>query len=510
MAHDPAESLHASRDEDVSEDAHDFRLIVDSIPALVATMKATGEIEWCNRQVRDYFDVPFEDLAGWQMSGTVHPDDLANTIAGWKRGIASGAFFEYEHRLRRFDGVHRWFHFRALPLRDKDGRLVRWYSTLSDIDDLKRANEALRVSMVDLRLLIDNIPGLVYTMTPACGLELVNRQVLHYFGRTLEDLKHWDAIGCVHPDDMPRVVESLRRTVEFGEPHEVEQRLRRADGAYRWFKPSALPLRDSEGRIVRWYCMLTDIDDLRRTEEGLRNLQARFSRAAHLATVSQLAASIAHEINQPIASVSASAHACLNWLAAVPPNVERARLSAERIARDSTSTAEVVSRVRSLFQHAPPVKEVLNVNGVIEEVCILLSEDLSGRSIVLRTDLQADLQSTAADRVQLQQLLANLVRNAVEAMDGVHERTRELSISSRQSGNEVTVQVRDCGVGLSAPEAVFEPFYTTKPSGMGIGLAICRTITEAHDGRLWAMPNSPHGTTFTFALPISTVNSAQS
>jgi len=509
MAHDLA-SLDASRDQDPAEGAQDFRLIVDSIPALVTTMKATGEVEWCNRQVRDYFNLPFEELAAWQASGAVHPEDVPNTIAKWQRGIASGTFFEYEHRLRRFDGVHRWFLFRALPLRDKDGRLVRWYGTLSDIDDLKRANEALRVSVVDLRFLIDNIPGLVYTMTAACELELVNRQVLHYFGRTFEDLKHWDAIGCVHPDDMPRVVESLRRTIEFGEPHEVEQRLRRADGAYRWFKPSALPLRDSQGRIVRWYCMLTDIDDLRRTEEGLRNLQARFSRAAHLATVSELAASIAHEINQPIASVSASAHACLRWLAAVPPNVERARLSAERIARDSTSTAEVVSRIRSLFQRAPPVKEVLNVNEVIEEVCILLSEDLSSRSIVLRTDLHADLQSTAADRVQLQQLLANLVRNAAEAMDGVHERTRELSISSRQNGNEITVQVTDCGVGLRTPEVVFDPFYTTKPSGMGMGLAICRTITEAHDGRLWAIPNSPHGTTFAFALGISNPSNAPS
>lgn len=337
-------------------------------------------------------------------------------------------------------------------------------------------------------------------MTAACELELVNQQVLEYFGRTLEELKDWGSIGCVHSDDMPRVLESLRRTIEFGEPHEVEQRLRRVDGSYRWFKPRSLPLRDSQGRIVRWYCMLTDIDDLKFAEQGLRRLQARFSRAAHLATISELAAAIAHEVNQPIASMSASAHACLRWLAADPPNVERARLSAERIARDSSSAAEVVSRIRALFQHAPPVKEVLNLNEVILEVCTLMGEDLRSRSVVLRIDLQADLQPTAADRIQLQQLLANLVRNAAEAMDGIHDRIRELSVSSRQKGDEVTVQVTDCGVGLVEPDSVFEPFYTTKPNGMGMGLAICRTIVEAHDGRLWTIPAAPHGTTFAFAL----------
>jgi PAS domain S-box-containing protein len=506
MAHDSTGSLHASPIGEALP-VPDFRLIVDSIPALLATMKANGEVEWCNRQVREYFNLPFDELAAWQVSGAVHPEDVPHTIAAWQAGIASGSFFEYEHRLRRFDGVHRWFHFRALPLRDENGELVRWYSALVDIDDVKRAHEALRASATGLRLLIDSIPALVYTMTPTCELEIVNRQVLEYFGRTLEELRHWDTIGSVHPDDMSRVAESLRRTVEFEEPHEVEQRLRRADGTYRWFKPGALPLRDSQGRIVRWYCLLTDIDDLKRAEEGLRNVQARFSRAAHLATISELAASIAHEINQPIAAMSASAHACLQWLAAAPPNLERARLSAERVARDCDSAAEVVTRIRALFQHAPPVKEVLNVNDVIEEVCALVAEDLSRRSVVLRPDLQADLPSTAADRVQLQQLLANLVRNAAEAMDDVHERTRELSISSRQMGDEITVHVTDCGVGLSAPEAVFDAFYTTKPNGMGMGLAICRTITEAHDGRLWAMPNAPHGTTFAFALRISAENS---
>ncbi|MEJ1963558.1 MAG: ATP-binding protein [Gammaproteobacteria bacterium] len=360
----------------------------------------------------------------------------------------------------------------------------------------------------DLRMIIDRIPGHVFTMTPACELELVNQQVVDYFGKSLEELRDWDAIQCVHPDDMPRVVESLRRTVEFGEPHEVEQRLRRADGVYRWFKPGALPLRDAQGRIIRWYCLLTDIDDLKQAEARLLNVQARISRAAHLATMSELAASIAHEMTQPLAAVVATAHACVQWLGANPPNVERARSSAERIVRDGGAAAEVVSRIRSLFRHAPPKKERLSVNEVIGEMSALMAGEMHAGNVTLRTDLQHDLPAVDADRVQLQQLLANLIRNGIEAMETVDERPRELSISSSRTREEITVAVSDCGTGLVSSEAIFDAFYTTKLNGMGMGLAICRTIMEAHEGRIWASANTPDGTTFFFALRVASAEPA--
>jgi C4-dicarboxylate-specific signal transduction histidine kinase len=219
--------------------------------------------------------------------------------------------------------------------------------------------------------------------------------------------------------------------------------------------------------------------------------------------MSQLSASIAHEINQPLSAVLANGHACLRWLSAEPANLERAKLSADRIIRDGNSAAEVIRRIRSLFRHAPLVKSFLNLNEVIEEVCSLLTEELRTRGVVLEMDLQPDLLQVAADRIQMQQVLVNLVRNGVEAMDAVDDRPKRLLIRSCARGKEIAIDVRDHGVGLSDPETVFEPFYTTKESGMGMGLAICRSIIEAHGGRLWAGANAPHGATFGFALRIA-------
>jgi len=304
----------------------------------------------------------------------------------------------------------------------------------------------------------------------------------------------------VHQGDLGSVRESLRRTVELGEPHEVEQRLRGADGVYRWFKPRGFALRDADGRIVRWYCLLSDIDDLKRAEEGLRAIQTRFSKASQLAAVSELAASIAHEVNQPLAAVVANGHACHRWLSADPPNLERARLSAEKIVREGNSAADIVARIRSLFRHAAPAKQPLSLNDVIEEVCRLITDELRGKGVLLSRELQVDLPLVPADRIQMQQVIANLMRNSIEAMSGVHGRPRELTVVSAAADGEITVRISDTGEGLKDAELVFEPFFSTKPSGMGMGLAICKSILDSHGGRLWAARNPAHGATFAFAL----------
>lgn len=476
------------------------KLVLDSLPALVFMTKATGELDWVNRNVLAYFGRSLAELRQWEMADSVHPEDVPSTIEHWSRGLASGEPYEFEQRLRRFDGAYRWFHFRAAPIRDDRGELARWCGLVTDVDDLHRAKEAARLSERDLRLLVDNVPGLVYTMTPECELGVVNRQLLEYFGKSREELQEWEAAGCVHPDDLPLVRASLKRTVEYGEPHEVEQRLRRADGTYRWFKPRGLPERNAEGRIERWYCLLYDIEDLKRAEEDQRTLQARLSRASHAATISELAATIAHEVKQPIASVVANAEACHGWLSASPPNIGRALGCAERIVRDGHSADDVVSRIRLLFRRAPPVKVPLDLNEVIAEVCDLVADDLRAAGVLVTLDLQLSLPVVAADRVQMLQVLVNLTRNGIEAMEGAASGAKQLSIASFELDDEVTVQVTDVGAGVSDLDAVFEPFYTTKASGMGVGLTICRSILEAHGGRLWARVNPSLGTTFGVVL----------
>jgi len=249
-----------------------FRLIVDSIPGLVVTMTAGGELEFVSQQCVDYFGMTFDELKGWTSSDIVHPDDLSRVLATWRRSIETGYAYDSEYRIRRADGVYRWFHVRALPVRDTDGGIVRWYALHTDIDDRKRVEEALRSSEESFRLILHSIPGLVHTLTPAGEVEFVNQTNLDYFGKTLEELKRWASSDVFHPDDLPRAIHSWKRTLETGQPDEIECRFRRADGVYRWFQLRCLPLRDSEGRIIQWISLHTDIDERKKAEDRLQLL----------------------------------------------------------------------------------------------------------------------------------------------------------------------------------------------------------------------------------------------
>lgn len=243
--------------------------------------------------------------------------------------------------------------------------------------------------------------------------------------------------------------------------------------------------------------------EVRARTEALAKARAELAHAVRLATVAELSAAIAHEVNQPLAAVAANAAACHRWLSAATPNLERARLSAERIVRDANSACEVVNRVRALFKQSEPAAHAVDLNEVIEQVRQLMLDELSGRSVSIETDLQRDLPIIPADRVQIQQVIVNLVRNGIEAMEAVTDAPRLLLLRSRREGSGyVRVEVCDCGVGLHDPEKAFKPFFTTKKTGMGMGLAVCRTIVEAHEGRISVRRNEGPGVTFTVQLPL--------
>jgi signal transduction histidine kinase len=239
------------------------------------------------------------------------------------------------------------------------------------------------------------------------------------------------------------------------------------------------------------------------TEEALRITQARLSRASQIATVGELAASIAHEVNQPLSAVVANGHACLRWLLSQPPNLPKAHEAAVRIVRDGKDAGEVVRRVRALFKRAAIERIPLDLNDVIAEVLRLLHGETTRKGVAVETSLEVDLPPVIADRVQLQQLLLNLLGNGLDAMDPVVDRPKKLSIrSKRDCPDSILVEIRDYGVGLTNPDRAFEAFFTTKENGMGMGLAICRSVIEAHEGRLWASSAEPPGTTFSFTLPV--------
>jgi len=259
----------------VDHSADHLRDFIDSIP-LAWSAATDGTAESFNQRWLDYTGLSAEEARGWGWKAAIHPDDLARLLEAFQRARESGQPFEFEGRLRRFDGQFRRFLTRGDPVRDQSGGVLRWCGTNTDLEDRARAEDALRLSAEGLRLIVDTIPGLVAIMTARGELELVNHRLLEYFGRTLDQLKHWDTSDAVHPDDLPEAVAAWTRSVETGAPYDFEHRLRRADGAYRWFQSRGHPLRDMEGRVIRWYNLLTDVEDRKQFEEALRKSEERW------------------------------------------------------------------------------------------------------------------------------------------------------------------------------------------------------------------------------------------
>jgi PAS domain S-box-containing protein len=478
-----------------------FRLIVDSIPGLLCTNTAAGEIELVNNTLLNYTGKPLEELKNWCV--IVHPGDVPAITSLWSRSVATGRPFNAEVRVCRADGSYRWFQCRALPSRDSDGHIVRWYNLLTDVEDRRNAEEALRASEYHLRLMTETIPALVWRTTPDGEIDYVNRRVLEYTGKPLEDFGNSGWLQLLHPDDVDATIRIWLQNIQTGEPHQVTYRLRRADGEYRWFDVRGEPLRDNDGRVVQWYGICIDVEERRRTEDALRSTQERLSVASQVATVGELSASIAHEVNQPLTAVVSNGNACLRWLSAQPPNLAKAVEAAERIVRDGKDAGEVVRRIRALFKRAAHEEVALDLNEVIVEVLGLVQSETTRRRVIVDADLAPDLPSVTGDRVQLQQLILNLILNGIEAMDPVTDQPKRLFIRSKCNPEDmVLVQVQDSGVGLKDPDTVFDPFFTTKDNGMGMGLAICRSIVQAHNGRLWAASAEGCGATFSFTLPL--------
>lgn len=306
---------------------------------------------------------------------------------------------------------------------------------------------------------------------------------------------------AVHPDDSPLLSQGLARSFQTGKQFAMKYRLRRFDGVFRWMDSRAVPMRNSDGEIVQWYGLCSDIENEKTAQEALHLAKDRLSRATQAAGLAELSASIAHEINQPLAAILANSQAVERWMAFDPPNLERAKRSASAVVRDANAAADIVSRIRFLFKQSAPVLHALDSNLMISEIFDLLAEELARKNIRLDLDLPAVSAPISADRIQLQQLITNLVRNAADATSEAGASAMGIQIRVAPFEDYTKVSVRDHGRGITAVDRVFEPFFTTKAKGMGMGLAICRSIVEAHSGRLWVEQSGPQGTNMSFALP---------
>lgn len=489
-------------EEALRKSERELRLLVDSVPGMIATANARGEHDYANKRALDYTGTTVEEARGLGFIQTIHPDDQELVRTEWIRCSLGGVPMDISHRWRRYDGVYRWFHVRVEPLKDDDGQIIRWYGLLTDVDDQRVAEEALRTSEQKLRMLVETIPALLWRATPEGDIDYVNSRLVEYTGLERTDLLESGWATLLHPDDRAADHE-WRANCRSGTPHDVTCRIRRMDGVYRWFQVRGEPLRRADGGILNWYGLMLDIDDGKRAREDLIKSRAHLAHMSQVMTVAELSASIAHEVNQPLASLVANGHACVSWLSAAPPNLERARITAGRVIRDANAAAEVVQRIRALFRQAPPSMLATDLNEIVREVMGLIGNEIVDAGVVVTTDLAPGLPTVVVDRVQIQQALVNLARNALDAMKLVTDREKRLWIVCRQDGANVLIQVRDTGSGIPNPTAIFDPFFTTKESGMGMGLAICRSIVDAHGGRLWALQNDGPGATLSLTLPIS-------
>jgi PAS domain S-box-containing protein len=357
-----------------------------------------------------------------------------------------------------------------------------------------------------LREVIEGIPAMAFSVHPDGSPDLINQHWLNYMGfsgATTADGPDWEA--AIHPIDAEKHINKWRAALASGEPFVNEARHRSASGEYRWFLARAVPVRDKQGKIVRWYGCLTDIEERKRAEEErerLRKLETELAHTNRVSMLGELTASLAHEINQPIAAMVASAGAGLRWLGRDHPEVERAREGLRRIKDDGKRAAEIITRLRAFYRKGVSTqRELLDVNEVVGEMLVLLRREADRHSVAMKTELAADLLPVRADRVQLQQVLMNLMLNAIEA---IGEAGGELIIRTRSAEGELVMSVSDTGVGLPADnlEQIFSAFFTTKAAGTGMGLAISQTIVESHGGRLWAEANAARGATFHFTLPV--------
>ena len=373
---------------------------------------------------------------------------------------------------------------------------------IRDISEKKRSEEAILASERNLGLIINTMPVLAWSALPDGTVEFFNQRWLDYTGLSPEQAQGSGWAQAVHDDDHGRMTEYWQSMITSGGPGEIEARFRRLDGDYRWFLFRADPLRDESGAIIKWYGTNTDIDDRKRAEEALRNTQAELARMMRVMTMGQLTASIAHEVSQPLSGIITNASTCLRMLKGDPPNIDGARETVQRTIRDGNRASEVITRLRALFSKKQIDVEPLDLNEAAREVLALLSGELQRNNVILKQEFN-DLPTVNGDRVQLQQVILNLIRNGSDAMDTVNDQPRQLIIRTEMNGDHVTVSVQDSGVGFSPEigDRLFESFFTTKQEGMGVGLSLSRSIVEAHRGRLWAASNDGPGATFAFSIP---------
>jgi PAS domain S-box-containing protein len=490
-----------------------LRQVIDAIPAMAWSAHPDGSGEFFNQHYLDYVGLPAEYVMGWGWTAAIHPDDLESLSLIWQQIRESEQFGEGEVRLRRHDGEYRWFLFHVNPVRDESGRIIKWYGTNLDITDrklieveLRRSEEFLaqaqqlsRTGSFSWRVASDEITWSdelyrIYELEPGVAI-------------TLDVIR-----SRVHPEDLTLYEKMVEQARNGAADFEWQYRLLMPDQSIKYMHAVAHATRDQNGQL-EYIAAVRDVTARRLSDEALDKARSDLAHVSRVMSLGALTASIAHEVNQPLSGIITNASTCVKMLDADPPNVDGARETAKRTIRDGRRAADVITRLRALFGKKEAATELVDLNEATREVIALSLSELERNKVITRTELADELPFVTGDRVQLQQVIINLLRNGSDAMSAVDDRPRELLFKTELDENDcVRLSVRDAGTGLDPQtlDQLFRSFYTTKADGMGIGLSVSRSIIENHRGRLWATPNDGPGVTFSFSIPIDASQSWQS
>lgn len=496
----------------------DLRDLIETLPALVLCALPDGSVEFANRAFHEYTGCSVRELTKGEWRSIIHSDDRPDFVDQWSANLASGTAFESEARLRRSDGHYRWFSIKkalAVSLTQNGGPSLRALIACEDIDDRKREEFARRYSDERYRIVVETASDAIICINENGTIQFTNPATELIFGHTSQDLIG-KPLTILMPECLTEAHENgFKRYLTTGQKHlnwqGTELTGLRKNG-------QTFPVEVSFGELTKDGCriftgLVRDISERKRAEEAqqaLQTTQIELERVSRLTTMGELAASIAHEVNQPLAAIANNGNACLRLLANNNLQPEILRRVLEEIVADTNRASAVITRIRALIKKTPCEKTKININEIIHDVMTLTGRQLQQNRVLLEHKLATDLPLVMADRVQLQQVLLNLVMNGIEAMTGAEHDQRLLRIESGvDKRGSVVVTVRDSGSGLgSEADHLFTPFFTTKANGMGMGLSISRTIIEAHGGRLWAEPNLPAGAVFSFTLPLVDVSSS--
>src|SRR5712692_4213360 len=479
-----------------------LRLVIDTIPAHAWSARPDGSVDFINQRFLEFTGRSMKDILGWGWGSLVHPDDLARYVGEWQAAVATAEPMESEARVRRMDGDYRWLLIRNVPLRDTLGNIVNWYGTAIDIEERRRAEDALRRSEAYLaeaqRLSKTGSFGWGVSTGEVFWSEETFR--IFQYDRTTKPTVEL-ILQRVHPEDAVHVKQTIESASMNGKDFEHEYRLTMPDNSVKYIHVVAHALSDESGRI-EFVGAVMDVTERKRAEDALREAQANLARVSRVTTMGELTASLAHEIKQPITAAVTDAKTCLRWIGRDQPDVEEAREAAARIIKDVTRASDIISSISLLFKKGALQRELVDVNDLIREMIVLLRSEANRYSISIRTELAEHLPRVMGDRVQLQQVFMNLMLNGIDAMKDTTG-ARALTIKSETADGQVLISVSDTGVGFPQEQAdqIFKAFFTTKDNGTGMGLPISRSIIESHGGRLWAAGASGRGATFQFTLP---------